>query len=222
MTTQDKTRANLDWLLPLLGVAAILVIIASFLVGGEPPSADEGGETIANWYVDNKSQIQVAALMSVIGATLLVFFFAYLRRILRPAEGEGGILSLLALIGAAIIAVATAIDATIAFAIAEAADDVDPVSVQSLQALWDNDFMPFVLGSALLWLSVGITVVLHGVLAKWLGWVAIVIGVVSLTPFGFFSFPVGALWILVVSVLLSLRARPAPATPAPPAAAPAA
>jgi hypothetical protein len=219
MTTQDKTRANLDWLLPLMGVLAIVIIVSSFAVGGEPPSADEGGETVANWYVDNQNQVQIAALMSVIGGVLVVFFFAYLRTILQSAEGEGGTLSLLALIGAAIIAVAAAIESTIAFAIAEAADDIDPASVQSLQALFENDFIPFVLGSAVLWLSVGITTVLHGVLPKWLGWVAVVLGVVSLTPVGFVSFPLGALWIVVVSILLSLRGRVARATPAPPAAA---
>ena len=31
------------------------------------------------------------------------------------------------------------------FSLAEAADDIDPVAVQALQALWDNDFLPFML-----------------------------------------------------------------------------
>ena len=220
--TQDSTRGNLDWLLPLLGVAAVAVVIVSLLVGGQPPGADEGGQSVANWYLDNKNQVQVGGVISVVGGALLVFFFAYLRRILRPAEGEGGTLSLLALIGASIIAIGAAIDATIAFAIAEAADDIDPVAVQSMQAIWDNDFMPVVLGSLVLWFAVGITIVLHGVLPKWLGWVAIVLGVAWLTPVGFFAFPLGALWIVVVSVMLTVRARRvASATPAPPPPAPA-
>ena len=175
--TQHKTQANGDWLLPLLGVAAIVVIIASLLVGGEPPSADEGGQAIADHYADNKNAIEIASLISVIGATLLVFFFGYLRRILRPAEGEGGVLSLLAVVGAAILALGAAIDATIAFAIAEAADDIDVVGIQAMQAIWDNDFFPVALGSAVMWLAVGITVVQHGLLPKWLGWVAVVLGV---------------------------------------------
>jgi hypothetical protein len=198
-----------------------VVIIASFLVGGEPPSADEG-QAVVDHYVDNKNQVEIAAVITVIGGTLLVFFFAYLRRILRPAEGEGGILSLLAVIGAAILAVGGAIDATISFAIAEAADDIDLASVQAMQALWDNDFLPVALGSAVMWLAVGITVVQHGMLPKWLGWVAVVLGVASLTPVGFFSFPLGALWVVVVSILLTVRARVASATPTPPAAAAAA
>jgi hypothetical protein len=215
--TQDNTRGNLDWLLPLLGVAAVVVVIISLLVGGSPPGADEGGQSVANWYLDNKNQVQVGGIISVAGAALLVYFFAYLRRILRPAEGEAGTLSLLALIGAAIIGIGAAIDATISFAIAEAADDIDPVAVQSMQAIWDNDFMPIVLGSLVLWFAVGITIVQHGVLPKWLGWVAIVLGVAWLTPIGFFAFPIGALWIVVVSVMLAMRARVAPT----PAAAPA-
>ena len=53
-------------------------------------------------------------------------------------------------IGASIIAIGAAIDSTISFAIAEAAEDIEPESVRTLQALWDNDFIPFVLGSQIL------------------------------------------------------------------------
>ena len=90
--------------LPTVARVYVAVVIVSLLVGGQPPGADEGGQSVANWYLDNKNQVQVGGVISVVGGALLVFFFAYLRRILRPAEGEGGTLSLLALIGASIIA----------------------------------------------------------------------------------------------------------------------
>jgi hypothetical protein len=202
-----------EWLAPLTGVAFVVLVIISFVIAGEPPSADDPAQEIVDHYIDNKDSVQIGAFLGTIAGTLLIFFFGYVRKILRAAEGEGGMLSLLALAGAVIIALGAAIDGTISFAIAEAADDIEPASVQTLQALWDNDFLPFALGTQVLWFATGISIVRHGALPKWLGWVAIVFGVASLTPIGFFAFLAGAVWMLVVSILLTLRAREADREP---------
>jgi hypothetical protein len=207
-----------EWLVPLTGVAFIVLVLLSFIIGGEPPGADESAEEIVDHYIDNKGSIQVGAFLSGVAGTLLVFFFGYVRKVLRAAEGERGMLSLLTVVGAGIIAVAAAIDGTISFAIAEAAEDIEPASVQTLQALWDNDFLPFALGAQVLWFAVGISIVRHGALPKWLGWVAIILGIASLTPAGFFAFFVGLVWILVVSILLTQRARGGPVARAAPTA----
>lgn len=201
---------NRDWLAPLTGVAFIAVAIVSFSVGGEPPDADEPVMEIVDHYVDNKDSVTVGAALGGVAAMLLVFFGGYLRKVLRAAEGEGGVLSAVALVGTAIMAVGIAIDGTIAIALAESAEDIDPTAVQALQALWDNDFLPIALGITLFLLATGIAVVRHGGLPKWLGWVAIVLAVLGVTPAGFVAFLGGALWILVVSVLLAVGARRGP------------
>ena len=105
-----------------------------------------------------------------------------------------------------------AIDATILIALSEAADDIDPVAVQSLQALWDNDFVPLVLGVLMFLWATGLAAIRTGALPKWLGWVMIVLGVVGLTPIGFAAAIGAAILVLVLSILLSVRARSAPAT----------
>ncbi|MGH2957941.1 MAG: hypothetical protein ACRDL6_13220 [Solirubrobacterales bacterium] len=209
-------RSN-EWLAPLTGVAFIVFAIVGFALSGEPPTADDPVEEIVAFYSDDKDSIQFGAALVGMAATLLVFFFGYLRRVLRAAEGEGGVLSAVSFAGAVIVAVGAAIDSTILFALAEAADDVDPVAVQALQALWDNDFMPLAVGTQLVLLATGLSVVRHGALPKWLGWVAIVLGVIAVTPIGFAAFLGMAIWILIVSILLSMRARSGPAAPAPPA-----
>jgi hypothetical protein len=210
-------RSN-EWLVPLTGVAFVVLVIISFIIVGEPPSADDPTEEIANHYLDNKDSIQFGSFLGVIAGTLLVFFFGYVRKVLHAAEGDRGMLSLVAFAGAVIIALAAAIDGTILFAIAEAADDIDATQVQTLQALWDNDFLPFALGAQVLWFATGISIVRHGALPKWLGWIAIVFGVASLTPIGFFAFLAGAVWIVVVSIMLAQRARGAASTSAAPTA----
>lgn len=199
-----------EWLVPLTGVAFFLVGIVGFLIGGEPKSADEPVNEVVDFYLDNKDSIQIGAIFGVAASVLLIFFGAYLRKVLRAAAGEGEMLSLVSFIGLVLVGLGFAIDGTISFALAEAADDIDPIAVQSLQALWDNDFLPIALGVlAFLW-ATGISVIRSGALPKWLGWLMILLGIVAVTPFGFVSFIGTAILVLVISVLLSLRARSAP------------
>lgn len=207
-------RNSREWLAPLTGVLFVILVVVSFVLQGEPPGADEPAAEIVEHYTDDKDAIQIGAFIGAVAGTFFVFFFAYVRKVLRAAEGASGALSIVALIGAAIIAVAAAIDSTISFALADRADDISPESVQALQALWDNDFVPFALGAQLLWLAVGLSIVRHGALPKWLGWVALVFGVASLTPLGFFAFLAGLVWVLIVSVMLAMQARREPAPPA--------
>jgi hypothetical protein len=196
-----------DWWTPLTGVAFVVVLILGFIVGGEPPDATEPAQKIVDHYVDNKDSVMAGALITGIAATLVLFFGGALRRALHAAEGPGHMLSTVAFAGVIMIAVGGALDATISFALAERADDIDPVAVQALQALWDNDFMPVAVGLATFLLASGLSILRHGALPKWLGAIAILLGILALTPIGFVSFIGGALWILVASVLLAMGLR---------------
>jgi hypothetical protein len=201
-------KSSKEWLVALTGVGFVLALVASFIIlGDDPPEAKDGGQKIIDYYVDNKDQIQVSALMTGLIAVLLVFFFAYVNRLVGTALGGSSTLPTVGIVGAAIVTVAAAIDTTIMFALAEAADDIDPVAAQAVQTIWDNDFIPFMVGTALAFLGTGIGLVKSGILPKWLGWIAVVLGVLAATPVGFFAMPVAALWIVVVSIMLSLRAR---------------
>ena len=203
---------NREWLVPLTGVAFIVLVIVSFIVGGEPPDADEPVREIVDFYIDDKDSIQVGAMIGVGATLLLVFFGAYLRKVLRAGAPEGEMLSLVSFAGLVVVGVGFAIDTTILFALAEAADDIDPVGVQALQALWDNDFVPIMLGLLMFLWATGLAAIRTGALPKWLGWVMILLGVLGLTPIGFVAFLGTAIVVLVLSILLSVRARSAPAT----------
>lgn len=200
-----------EWWAPLTGVAFVVVLIVGAIIGGEPPDADSPVREIIDHYTDNETAIEVASFVGAAAAVLLVFFGAYLRSVLSAAEGPGGMLSALTLVGTAVIAVGLAIDITISIALAEAVEDIEPAAVQALQALWDNDFVPLALGALVFLISTGLSIVRHGALPKWLGWIALVLAVVGFTPIGFIAFIGTGLWIAVVSVLLALRARPASA-----------
>ena len=206
-----------EWLVPLTGVLFVVLLIVSFAVAGEPPDADEPVTEIVEHYVDNDDAIWASTIIGGLALLSLLFFGAYLRKLFSAAEGHGGMLSALILTATGIMAVGAAIDMTISVALVEAVDNTDtafdPAAVQALQALWDNDFVPILIGIELLLLSTGLSIVKYGVLPKWLGWVAIVLAVVGMTPIGFVAFPGGGLWVLVVSILLAVRARGAAAPP---------
>ncbi len=197
------------WYAPLSGLAFLIVAIVAFAIQGEPPSADDGAAEIVEFYVDNDSAVMFGGALAALAAALFVFFAGYLRKVLRAAEGEGGVLSATAFAGAIILATGIAIDATILFALSESAEDVEPAAAQALQALWDNDFMPLAVGNMLFLLSAGLSIVRHGALPAWLGWVAIVLALTAITPIGFAAFMGGALWTAIVSVMLAMRARAA-------------
>jgi hypothetical protein len=210
-------RNSREWLVPLLGIAFIVVLVVSLIIQGSPTSADNPPSQVQQWYQDNKDSAEIGAFLGVVAGALLIFFGAYLRKVLEDAEGQGSMLPILALIGLSIVAVGAAIDGMLLFAAAEAADDIPAPEIQTIQAIWDNDFLPFFLGVLVFLWSVGISVLRSGVLPKWLGWFAIVFGVVSLAgPLGFIGALGAAVWIIIASIMLSIRARrPAQAQPTP-------
>ena len=208
-------RKSREWLVPLTGIAFIVLLVVSFIVQGSPTSADHPPSEVQQWYQDNKDAAEISAFLGVLAAVLLVFFGAYLRKVLEAAEGPNSMLPILVLIGVTIVAIGGAIDGMLLFAAAEAADDIPGAEIQVIQAIWDNDFLPLVLGVMVFLWSVGLSVLRSGALPKWLGWLAIVFAVISLAgPIGFIGAIGAALWIIIASIMLSVRARrPAAAAP---------
>jgi hypothetical protein len=201
-----------DRLAPLTGLAFVVLVIVAFVIGGEPPDVSEDTtREIVDFYVDNKDEQMLSAALAAIAGTLFVFFAGILRRVLRDAEGPGGILSAVAFAGAIVFAVGVAIDGTITFALAESADDVRPTAVEALSALWNNDFLPFAMGIQIFLLATGMSIVRHAALPKWIGWIAIVLAVLAVTPIGFAAFLGTGILVAVISVMLTMRARAATA-----------
>jgi hypothetical protein len=218
-------RSSREWLGAATGIAFFVVLIISFIVAGDqPPDAKDGAQKVADFYADNKSAVEAGAGVSALAAILFVFFAGYLRKVLAAAEGGDGWLSLIAFGGGVILAVSAGIDATVTVAAAETADDhLDPLVVQTMQGLFENDFIPFVVGVLTIELAAGLSIVLHRPLPVWLGWVAValgaigVIGLVTVSEIGFIAVVGGALWVLAISIVMTMRAR-RPATAAPAAA----
>ncbi|MGH2952759.1 MAG: DUF4386 family protein [Solirubrobacterales bacterium] len=215
-----------SWVPPLTGLAFLVLVIVGFAIGGEPPDVDDNSaEEIVEWYVDNDGSIMFGAALQTLAATLLIFFGAYLWRLLREADQRGGAAALATFAGMVVLGVGIAIDGTINFAAADNAEDIDPTAVQALATLWQGDFLPLALGTQVFLLGLGVSVIRWGALPTWIGWIAVVLGVIAVTPIGWVSFLAGGILIGVISVMLALRERsasggPPPAPTSPPGAPP--
>jgi hypothetical protein len=198
------------WLPAASGIAFFVILIVSFFVMGEPKDADEPVEEIVSFYVDNKDSVIISSVMGVLAGLFLIVFGAQLREVLRAARPGSDVLPSLAFVGTVIVAIGAAIDGTISFALAEAAEDIDPTGVQALQALWDNDFLPLMLGATAFLFGTGLAALTTGVLPKWLGGVMVAAGVLCFTPIGWIGVIIAGLSVLGISIALTARARRAP------------
>ncbi len=205
-------------LAPLTGALfVVLTLIAFFAIGGSTPEGDDSAQKVVSFYSDHETKEIIAAVVLSLGAVALIFFAATLKQRLEVAGPDRGILPTVAL-GAGIIAAGGFLTAaTLHFALADYAGDIDPSAAQALNAIDSDFFLPFAMGLATLILATSLWLLRNrSLLPTWLAWLGIVIFVVSFTPAGFIGFGLAGIWIIVVSILLYLRDEtPSVGSPAP-------
>jgi MFS family permease len=201
-------------LLPLSGVLAVLLIVAAFIIGGESPEADDSLREVVSYYTDNDTDIQWASALLALGAFFFLVFSTALSDMLRLARPQSAVASRLTLAGGIVFVVGATIFAGLSFTAADVAEDIAPSGLQTLNALSMDMFFTVIVGTAAFMFGAGIASLKSGLLPKWLAWVAIAIGVVALTPVGFFGFLALGIWSLIASVMLAMRVRDAEPGPA--------
>jgi len=193
--------------LALCGVAwPILLVLAFTAVGGNTPDEKASGADVVSYFRDHKTASMIAALMVSIAAVLLVLFAARLHEVLRGDGSGGTAMPNAAFGGALILASGMLLLAAVHFALVQAADFRFAGSAQTLNVFDNNDFFVLIGGIAVLMLASGIATVRRPVLPRWLGWTAIVIGVLALAgPAGFVGALLAVVWSLVVAIMLLVR-----------------
>jgi hypothetical protein len=204
---------NRNWIAPLCGVLFVAVAVTSFALTGEGQDPSEkSAQEIANYYKDHDSENELAAFLLGGAGILLLFFAGWLRQVLRAAEGPGGMLSAVSFAALVVIVAGLSVGATIHLALVDYVDKVDPSTTAAINSIDYDFFIPFAVGMSAFLLSTGIVAVRTGALPKWIGWLAIVLGVASFTPAGFFGFLGGLALIAVIGLFGVLRSR-GPTTP---------
>jgi hypothetical protein len=193
-------------LLPLSGVLAVLLILAAFIVGGESPEADDSLREVISYYSDNGSEVEIASALLALGSFFFLLFSATLSDLLRRARPDSVVASRLSLAGGIVFAVGATLFAGLGFAAADVVDDIAPGGIQAINALSSDMFFTVAVGTGAFLLGAGVAAQRSRLLPSWLAWAAIVIGVVAITPLGFFGFLAMGIWVLIVSVMLAMRA----------------
>jgi hypothetical protein len=208
---------------PLTGVLAVLLLVLAAIVGGESPDPKDSSQEVIDFFSDNEGQQFAAALLAFYSAVLLIFFASVLWGVLRRAPGATGRLASIALAGGVLMAFGILIFGGLTLTLADTADDLDPAAAQAINALNGDLFFPVAGGTVALLIGSGLSILRGAALPRWLGWAAIVIGVVAATLAGFFAFLAALLWIAVTSIVLFTSAplategaaAPPPRQPAP-------
>jgi hypothetical protein len=193
---------------PLLGALFVLLVVIGFIVAGDTPDTDSGATQIRADY-DDETRHQAGAYLVALGAIALLFFGAYWRTVLGFLHPTGRTTARAALAGAVVAASGLGVMSLIHAALADAAQQselTDPV-LQALNVLDNWSFYPFSIGFVVFVLASGIALLRgRAFFPPWLGWAALVIGVLGLVPFlTFFSNVAAAVWVIVVSLMLFAR-----------------
>jgi hypothetical protein len=198
-------------LLPLSGVASVLLIVASFIVVGEPPDLNAPADEVVSFYTENDSSLQWGAALLALGAFFFMLFATTTASLLRRDPARGAVAAHFSFAGGILFAVGATIFAGLSFTAGDAVGDVGPGTLQTLHVLEMDMFFTLAVGASAFLLGTGVGALKAGVLPSWLAWAAIVIGVVAFTPAGFIAFMALGIWTLIVSIMLAMRARVAPA-----------
>jgi hypothetical protein len=204
---------RLERLAPLTGVGFLILIVIGFVVGGSTPDIDDPAAEVVAFWRDNTGRQYTSAWLVGVAALFLLWFGGSLRSAISRAEGGDGRLAALSFGGTITAAVGLLLLASMTFALADTAGEMPPQVVLTLNVLSYDLFLPLAGGVVVLLVAAGIAFIRIAVLPRWLGWVALVLAVVILTPLGFFGLLAWLLWITVVSILLYLRGGDASSLP---------
>jgi hypothetical protein len=199
---------------PLSGLVFVALLVATLIIGGEGPETDDSTLKVVRFWTENDSEQITAAILGALAGVPLLWFLGSLRSTLRAAEGGTGRLSALAFAGGIVLVAGATVDSSLQFVVADSAGDVPPTVTQALSVLYSDFFFVFPVGISVWLLASALVVLRFGALPAWLGWAALVLGIVALTPAGFFSFVGVFAWVAVVSIVLFRQSAPtAPAAP---------
>ena len=198
---------------PLAGVAAVLFMVAAFIVAGGTPDTTDDDATIVNYFSQNSHQNEqvIGGLLFLIGVILLICFVVSLRNRFAAVDGGATLGSLVAGAG-----VASAVFWLTAIAMfvgpAATAGDTDKFQFDPniYRVFNDTGYLFWVAavmtGALVVWATAAIAF-RTALLPRWFGWSSVVVGVINL--FALFFVPAFLYWIWIVIAAILVYRSPA-------------
>jgi hypothetical protein len=199
---------RLSRLAPLTGVIFAVVVIVGIFSGGETPNADASSAKVIAYYASHSSEVKTTSILFALAFLILVLFAGSLRSYLRRTAAAEG-LAAIVLAGAVVMATGALLGSSVEFGLAENLRHLEPAAAQALNLLSNELFLPVLGGAFLFAIGSGLAILRGAPLPKWLGWVAIVLGIAALIPPASFPALIGfAIWSVIVSILIYRRTGP--------------
>jgi hypothetical protein len=205
-TLTTRTTDGAGRLLALAGAGFAVLQVAGDLTIGEFPGGQTGPARLTAYYAMHHAQVATGGLLLGLSALFLGLFGAGLY--CRVRTGAHGVaLGAVVLIGAAIEASQQAGSAATYSLLGQFSTDqnLTPAALQAWH-LAGAEFGPGT-GSTLLLLAVATAGILARAVPAWLAWPALLLGIATLSPFGFLASLAFLLWSLVAGVALAVRGR---------------
>jgi hypothetical protein len=201
---------------PLTGLLFVVLVLVAVIVGGETPGANDGIVKVIKYWRENDDQAIVASIIAAFSTVALLWFAGVWRAALAAAEKPPARLANTAFAGAVLAAAGWSMLIAFNFMAAETIGDVEPQVTQTFSALQSDFFFPLAIGFSVFLLASGLAMLRTGLFPAWMGWAAVVLGVLCVTPAGFFALLIALAGIIAVSLMLYMRgtpARPDPVSP---------
>lgn len=197
---------------PLAGVVYAILFAVLIFATPSTPAVNASTAKIVDFYASHRGGMQVQVYLLAYCAVFVVVFFAVLTSYLRRMGASA--LARVAFAGSLILAAAYGIGAGTTAMLDHKSVTINAGSAQVLNLI--NNDLPFIalfVGLLLTMIATGVAILTTRALPAWMGWVAIVSGVGSgLGSFvSWIALMLGALWVLVASVMLYRRMSAEPA-----------
>jgi hypothetical protein len=198
-----KRKSDVTTLALLAGVVFVVLTVVGFVIAGEPPAADDPADEVVEYFTDNDTQVMIGSVVEALAGVAALFFACSVSRVMR--RSDEGMLPTLVVAGAAVLAAGVGVDASLRFAAADVADELDPSSIQTMNAIWSNFFFPMAMGMSLLILAIALSALRTRIVPIWMAWIGFLLCIAFYTPAGFIAFLIAGLWIAIASVLIWRR-----------------
>lgn len=191
---------------PLTSVPAAALIVVALLSGnGNSPNDNAPVAQVVRYYTMHATGQKVSALAGSLGFVFFLFFAVALAGRVRASGAAGWLAS--GVVGGAVAAMVGFLSLlAFGFILADDIKFLSPGSVQTLNVLENDFFVPVVAGFVAFGVLAGLAVAVGKAPARWMGWVLFAFGVAAVVPpISWFAFLAMFLWSLVAGIWLAAR-----------------
>lgn len=199
---------RLDRFAPLTGVVYALLTLFAFGTASGAPSNSASGAKVIAFYKSHHTSARVSDTLWMVAFAFLVLFAGTLRSHVRR-KGSADALSSSLLAGAAVFAAGAVVYFNFDLTLAVVPQHLAPAAAQALNVLALNMALAPSAGGFVFGVTAGLAIIRGGALPSWLGVLAILIGVIAITPGFIVSLLLFALWAAIAGIVM-WRRSPAP------------